>query len=108
MREISHREIPFCTEIIEENTMADITAQLVKELRERTGAGMMECKKALVEAAGNLTEAEIILRKKGIAAAHKKSSRATQQGLVANYIHPGGQLGVLVEVNCESDFVART
>jgi elongation factor Ts len=88
--------------------MAEITAQLVKELRERTGAGMMECKKALTEANGDLAEAEVILRKKGIAAAHKKSSRTTQQGLIATYIHPGGQLGVLVEVNCESDFVART
>lgn len=88
--------------------MAEITAQLVKQLRERTGAGMMECKSALTEAKGDLTEAEVVLRKKGIAAAHKKSSRSTQQGLVASYIHPGGQLGVLVEVNCESDFVART
>ncbi len=88
--------------------MAEISAQLVKQLRERTGAGMMECKRALVESNGDLPEAEVILRKKGIAAAHKKSSRTTQQGLVANYIHPGGQLGVLVEVNCESDFVART
>lgn len=88
--------------------MAEITAQLVKELRERTGAGMMECKKALTEANGDLAEAEVILRKKGIAAAHKKSTRTTQQGLIATYIHPGGQLGVLVEVNCESDFVART
>jgi elongation factor Ts len=88
--------------------MAEITAQLVKELRERTGAGMMECKSALTAAKGDLAEAEVILRKKGIAAAHKKSSRVTQQGLVATYIHPGGQLGVLVEVNCESDFVART
>jgi elongation factor Ts len=88
--------------------MAEITAQLVKLLRERTGAGMMECKAALVEANGDLTEGEVILRKKGIAAAHKKSTRSTQQGLVATYIHPGGQLGVLVEVNCESDFVART
>jgi elongation factor Ts len=91
-----------------ENGMAEITAQLVKELRERTGAGMMECKKALTEANGDLAEAEVVLRKKGIAAAHKKSSRTTQQGLIATYIHPGGQLGVLVEVNCESDFVART
>jgi elongation factor Ts len=88
--------------------MPEITAQLVKELREITGAGMMECKNALVEAKGDLKEAEVILRKKGIAAAHKKASRTTQQGLVASYIHPGGQLGVLVEVNCESDFVART
>ncbi len=88
--------------------MAEISAQLVKQLRERTGAGMMECKTALTEAKGDMAEAEVILRKKGIAAAHKKSSRTTQQGLIASYIHPGGQLGVLVEVNCESDFVART
>jgi elongation factor Ts len=86
----------------------EISAKLVKELRERTGAGMMECKKALVEAKGNLAEAEIILRKHGIAAAHKKSTRTTRQGVVGSYIHPGAQLGVLVEVNCESDFVART
>ena len=86
----------------------EISAKLVKELRDRTGAGMMECKKALVEAKGNLAEAEIILRKHGIAAAHKKSTRTTRQGVVGSYIHPGAQLGVLVEVNCESDFVART
>lgn len=88
--------------------MADITAQMVKELRERTGAGMMECKSALVEANGNIPEAEIVLRKRGIASAGKKASRETRQGLVGTYIHHGGQLGVLVEVNCESDFVART
>src|SRR5277367_2107283 len=88
--------------------MADITAQLVKELRERTGAGMMECKSALKEANGVISEAEVVLRKKGIAAAGKKASRVTKQGLVATYIHHGGQLGVLIEVNCESDFVART
>jgi len=88
--------------------MADITAQLVKDLRERTGAGMMECKSALVEAKGDLGEAEIVLRKRGIASAGKKSSRATKQGLIGAYIHHGGQLGVMVEVNCESDFVART
>ena len=88
--------------------MADITAQLVKQLRERTGAGMMECKSALTEAKGDLGEAEIVLRKRGIAAAGKKSSRATQQGLIGTYIHHGGQLGVMLEVNCESDFVART
>jgi elongation factor Ts len=88
--------------------MAEITAQLVKELRERTGAGMMECKSALKEANGVISEAEVVLRKKGIAAAGKKSSRVTKQGLVATYIHHGGQLGVLIEVNCESDFVART
>src|SRR5277367_717025 len=88
--------------------MADITAQLVKELRERTGAGMMECKSALKEANGVIAEAEVVLRKKGIASASKKASRMTKQGLVASYIHHGGQLGVLIEVNCESDFVART
>src|SRR3984893_269740 len=88
--------------------MAEISAKLVKELRDRTGAGMMECKKALQEAEGNLPEAEIILRKRGLAAAGKKSGRATRQGVIGTYIHPGAQLGVLVEVNCESDFVART
>jgi elongation factor Ts len=88
--------------------MAEITAALVKDLRERTGAGMMECKKALVEAKGDIAEAEVILRKHGIASAGKKASRATKQGLIGSYIHHGGQLGVLVEVNCESDFVART
>ena len=88
--------------------MAEITAQLVKDLRERTGAGMMECKSALKEANGDLGEAEIVLRKRGIASAGKKSSRVTKQGLIGTYIHHGGQLGVMVEVNCESDFVART
>src|SRR5450755_3293946 len=88
--------------------MAEITAALVKELRDRTGAGMMECKKALVEAKGDIGEAEVVLRKHGIASAGKKASRATKQGLIGTYIHHGGQLGVLVEVNCESDFVART
>lgn len=88
--------------------MAEITAALVKQLRERTGAGMMECKGALVEANGDLAEAEVVLRKRGIASAGKKASRATRQGLIGSYIHHGGQLGVLVEVNCESDFVART
>jgi elongation factor Ts len=88
--------------------MAEITAALVKQLRERTGAGMMECKKALEEAKGDLAEAETILRKRGIASAGKKSSRATRQGVIGSYIHPGAQLGVLIEVNCESDFVART
>jgi elongation factor Ts len=88
--------------------MADITAQMVKDLRERTGAGMMECKRALVEAKGDPGEAEVLLRKWGIASAGKKASRVTKQGLIGSYIHHGGQLGVLVEVNCESDFVART
>ncbi|HKE27134.1 MAG TPA: translation elongation factor Ts [Bryobacteraceae bacterium] len=88
--------------------MADITAALVKDLRERTGAGMMECKKALVATNGDMGEAEVWLRKQGIASAAKKAARATKQGLIGSYIHAGGQLGVLVEVNCESDFVART
>ena len=88
--------------------MADITAALVNELRQRTGAGMMECKKALVEAKGDIGEAEVILRKRGIAGAAKKAGRVTKQGLIGSYIHAGGQLGVMVEVNCESDFVART
>lgn len=88
--------------------MAEITAALVKELRDKTGAGMMECKKALTEANGNVAEAEVILRKRGIASASKKSSRATQQGVIGTYLHPGSQLGVMLEVNCESDFVART
>jgi elongation factor Ts len=88
--------------------MAEISAGLVKQLRDITGAGMMECKKALAEANGNLSEAEVVLRKRGIASAGKKASRAAQQGSVGTYIHAGSQLGVLVEVNCESDFVART
>jgi len=88
--------------------MAEVTPQLVKQLRERTGAGMMECKKALDEAKGDLAEAEVVLRKRGIAAASKKSARSTKQGVVGSYIHAGAQIGVMVEVNCESDFVART
>jgi elongation factor Ts len=88
--------------------MAEITAALVKDLRERTGAGMMECKKALVEGHGDIAEAEVILRKRGISMAGKKAGRATRQGLIGTYIHAGGQLGVMVEINCESDFVART
>jgi elongation factor Ts len=86
----------------------EITAALVKQLRERTGAGMMECKAALVESKGDLAEGEVVLRKKGIANAGKKESRSAKQGVVSTYIHPGAQLGVMVEVNCESDFVART
>jgi elongation factor Ts len=88
--------------------MAEIPAALVKQLREKTGAGFMECKKALSEANGNVEEAETILRKRGIAVAQKKATREANEGLVGTYIHTGGKLGVLVEVNCESDFVART
>ena len=88
--------------------MAEISAQLVKQLRDRTGAGMMECKKALQESNGDLAEGEVVLRKRGIASAGKKESRSAKQGLVSSFISPDGKLGVLVEVNCESDFVART
>ena len=88
--------------------MADITAQMVKELRERSGAGIMECKRALSESDGNIDEGEVILRKRGIDVAQKKASRAANEGNVGSYIHAGSKLGVLVEVNCETDFVART
>jgi elongation factor Ts len=88
--------------------MAEISAQLVKQLRERTGAGMMECKKALVKTNGNIEEAEVVLRTLGIAGASKKESRSTKQGLVSVHISDDGKTGVMVEVNCESDFVART
>jgi elongation factor Ts len=88
--------------------MADISAELVKKLRDQTGAGFMECKAALVEAKGDLDAAITILRKRGLASAAKKAGRTTSQGAVGSYIHMGGKIGVLVEVNCESDFVART
>jgi elongation factor Ts len=88
--------------------MTTISAELVKKLRDRTGAGMMECKAALQEANGDLEEAATILRKRGLAHAAKKSGRATSEGLIGSYIHLGGKIGVLVELNCESDFVART
>ena len=88
--------------------MSEISATLVKQLRDRTGAGMMECKSALKEADGNVDAAEVVLRKKGIASAAKKATRSTKQGVISAYIHPGSQLGVLIEINCESDFVART
>jgi elongation factor Ts len=86
----------------------NISANLVKELREKTGAPMMDCKQALSEAKGDLEQAVVLLRKKGVSVAAKKASRATSEGSVASYIHAGGKIGVLVEVNCESDFVART
>jgi elongation factor Ts len=88
--------------------MADISAELVKQLRERTGAGFMDCKNALTEAEGDLDKATTILRERGLAAAAKKSSREAREGLVSSYIHTGGRVGVLIEVNCETDFVART
>jgi len=88
--------------------MAEISANAVKELREKTGAGMMDCKKALAEAGGDAAKAEELLRKKGLSAAAKKAGRVASEGAVASYIHMGGKIGVLVEVNCETDFVART
>lgn len=87
--------------------MAEITAGLVKTLREKTNAGMMECKAALKEAAGDLEKAEVILRKKGIAKADKKADRDAKEGIIASYIHMAGRVGVLIEVNCETDFVAK-
>jgi elongation factor Ts len=85
----------------------EINPQIVKELREKTNAGFMDCKRALADAGGDLEKAETILRTKGIASASKKSSRATKEGIVASYIHLQGKVGVLVEVNCETDFVAK-
>jgi len=85
-----------------------ITADQVKQLRDKTGAGMMECKAALSDANGNIEEAITVLRKRGLAQAAKRAGRATAQGMIGSYIHMGGKIGVLVEVNCESDFVART
>jgi elongation factor Ts len=86
----------------------EITAQMVKQLRESTGAGMLDCKKALTETGGNQEAAVDFLRKKGLAAAAKKAGRVTAEGAVGSYIHGGGKIGVLLEVNCETDFVART
>lgn len=85
-----------------------ISAEMVRKLREETGAGMMECKSALVEAGGDASKAKEILRKKGLASAAKKAGRAANEGMIGNYIHPGSKVGVLVEVNCETDFVAKT
>jgi elongation factor Ts len=87
--------------------MAEITAKMVSELRAKTGAGLMDCKKALAEAQGNEDEAITILRKKGVASAAKKADRSASDGLVESYIHMGGKVGVLIEVNCETDFVAK-
>jgi elongation factor Ts len=88
--------------------VAEVSASQVKELREKTGAGMMDCKKALAEVGGDFTKAEELLRKKGLSAATQKATRAATEGAVASYIHMGGKIGVLLEVNCETDFVART
>jgi elongation factor Ts len=88
--------------------MAEVNPTLVKQLRDKTNAGMMDCKRALVESDGDLSKAEDILRKKGIASASKKASRSAKEGVVASYIHLQGKMGVLVEINCETDFVAKT
>ena len=88
--------------------MAEVTTAMVKELRERTGAGMMDCKNALVESSGEIEKAIEILREKGLAAAAKKAGRIAAEGIVDAYIHMGGKIGVLLEVNCETDFVAKT
>jgi elongation factor Ts len=88
--------------------MSAITAEMVKQLRDKTGAGMMDCKAALAESGGDMDKAIEILRKKGLASAAKRAGRATNNGLIGHYIHMGGKVGVLVEVNCETDFVART
>jgi elongation factor Ts len=88
--------------------MSEVNAAQVRELREKTGAGMMDCKRALAESAGDLEKAVVYLREKGLAAAAKRSARAASEGLVSSYIHAGGKIGVLIEVNCETDFVART
>ena len=88
--------------------MADISADRVKELRERTGAGFMDCKNALVEADGDVDKAIALLRERGLAAAAKKAGREASEGAISSYIHIGGKVGVLIEVNCETDFVART
>jgi elongation factor Ts len=87
--------------------MAAISAQMVKELREKTGVGMMDCKKALTECDGDMEKAVEFLRKKGLATAQKRAGRATSEGIIQSYIHMGGKIGVMVEVNCESDFVAK-
>src|ERR1043165_1947742 len=86
----------------------EITAANVKDLREKTGAGMMDCKNALVEAKGDMEGAIVVLRKKGLASAQKKASRIAAEGMIGHYIHAGGKIGVLVEVNCETDFAARS
>jgi elongation factor Ts len=87
--------------------MAKITAEMVRGLRDRTGAGMMDCKRALEESGGDVEKAVALLRERGLAAAAKKSGREAREGLISSYIHTGGRVGVLIEVNCETDFVAR-
>jgi elongation factor Ts len=98
----------FASRLCEEEIAMEVTSAMVKDLRERTGAGMMDCKKALVESEGDMDKAIAYLREKGLAAAAKKAGRIAAEGMVESYIHMGGKIGVLVEVNCETDFVAKT
>jgi elongation factor Ts len=98
----------FASRLCEEEIAMEVTSAMVKDLRERTGAGMMDCKKALVESDGDMDKAIAYLREKGLAAAAKKAGRIAAEGMVESYIHMGGKIGVLVEVNCETDFVAKT
>jgi elongation factor Ts len=105
LREISGY---FSVRIQSEEQLMEISAKLVKDLREKTGAGMMDCKNALVEAKGDMDQAVVVLRKKGLASAQKKAARVAAEGMIGHYIHAGGKLGVLVEVNCETDFAARS
>ena len=91
-----------------DNNSSNISAAQVKQLRDKSGAPMMDCKKALIDAKGDIEEAIVLLRKRGASVAERKAGRVTSEGSVANYIHAGGKIGVLVEINCESDFVART
>jgi elongation factor Ts len=105
LREISGY---FSVGIQSEEQLMEISAKLVKDLREKTGAGMMDCKNALVEAKGDMDQAVVVLRKKGLASAQKKAARVAAEGMIGHYIHAGGKLGVLVEVNCETDFAARS
>ncbi len=104
---MADEDVPARVQAREFSRTMKITAQQVKQLREQTGAPMMECKRALEEAKGNTEDAYTVLRKRGQAAAAKRAGRATKEGLVGSYIHAGGKIGVIVEVNCESDFVAR-
>jgi elongation factor Ts len=99
---------PLTSSVSFQESSVEIPATLVKQLRDQTGAGMMECKAALKESNGNIEEAVTILRKRGLAQSSKKLGRTTSEGLIGSYLHMGGRIGVLVELNCESDFVART
>ena len=104
----SNGHAPYRYKVLEKDRTMEITSVMIKELRDKTGAGIMDCKAVLKETGGDIESAIDALRKKGMAAASKKAGRATAEGLVHAYIHGGGTLGVLVEINCETDFVSRT